>query len=170
MAQHHTILVVDDDKNFASMICRALEQEPYTVLTASNADEALRLIASNDIHLVMSDYVMPEINGLEFLLKIRSLYPKIITMMVTSFPETDVIIRAISDAGVSRFLLKPLSVNQLRIDIRHALRHFYHGNRDKYVMNGHMETCKSSIAELERHHPGITKVQRDADGYCVLTL
>jgi|SRR6267378_504087 len=78
-----TLLVVDDDPFFREIQTRALCLHGYTVLQARDAAEALRLAAATPINLLLTDFVMPEVDGLELTRRFRALYPKIPVLMVS---------------------------------------------------------------------------------------
>ena len=69
--EQQTILVVDDDKEIVRAIAKLLEMEGYKVLKAYDGLEALDLLVGNQIHLILLDVMMPKLNGLSTMIKIR---------------------------------------------------------------------------------------------------
>ncbi|HEY0319944.1 MAG TPA: response regulator [Pyrinomonadaceae bacterium] len=107
-----TILVVDDDPELHDLISFALKQEGYEVLNARNAFEGLDMIEKHRVDLALLDVMMPKMDGLEMLSRLR-IYNKdlrVIIMTALSTPETA--ISAMRDHA-SDFLAKPFDVNQL---------------------------------------------------------
>jgi len=83
-----TLLVVDDDRSVRELEAEILSQEGYSVLQADSAAQALRLAGeAAAIHLLITDYSMPEVNGLELARRFRAVHPKTPVLMVSgSFP------------------------------------------------------------------------------------
>jgi DNA-binding response OmpR family regulator len=115
-----TLLVVDDDHEVREMEAVVLSQEGYNVLQAENAAEALRLAASTTaIHLLVTDYSMPEVDGLELARRFRAVHPKTPVLMVSgSLP----LLRG-GDEGLDRFefLAKPFHLTELLRKVRTLL-------------------------------------------------
>jgi len=85
IADPPTLLVVDDDKFFRELAARALCGQGYNVLQANGAAEALRLAgATATIHLLVTDFVMPEVDGLELTRRFRTLHPETPVLMVSA--------------------------------------------------------------------------------------
>jgi CheY-like chemotaxis protein len=103
-------------------IVRALEDEPYTTLSATSGQEALALLARTEVDLLLSDHCMPGMSGIELLEIVKTRYPNIVRMMLTSDEEASVFVAALRDGAVRRFLRKPWSDDELRDALRHALR------------------------------------------------
>ncbi|MBF0299092.1 MAG: response regulator [Oligoflexia bacterium] len=103
------VVIVDDSELSRREITKALEKEKITVVgEASNATEAMTLLASCKAHIVIVDVVMPDISGIELIRKIHENFPKIIPIVISSLGHQHIILEAIS-AGASDFLQKPFS-------------------------------------------------------------
>lgn len=116
------LLVVDDDATIRRALLRALDGEPYVVIPAPSGDIALALLDREEIDVVLSDYQMPEMNGVELLTKVRELYPDIVRLMLTSNAEVTVFADALREAGVRRFFHKPWDDEELRQSLRSTLQ------------------------------------------------
>ncbi|MFR4018209.1 MAG: response regulator, partial [Clostridia bacterium] len=90
-----TILVVDDEQNVRQLICKVLEKEGFTVLTACNGSEGLEIFHKNSIDLIISDIKMPEMSGIEFLHRVKEEEPGIGFILITAFATTETAIDAI---------------------------------------------------------------------------
>jgi DNA-binding NtrC family response regulator len=117
-----TVLVVDDDAMIRRAIVRALDGEPYTTLSVSSADEAIALLARTPVDLLLSDHCMPGMSGIALLEIVKSRYPNIVRMMLTSDEEASVFVAALRDGSVRRFMRKPWDDDELREVLRQALR------------------------------------------------
>lgn len=118
-----TLLVVDDEPAVLAMISLALEDEDYRVLTARSAREALELLASNAIQVVLTDERMPEMSGAEFLGRVRTLYPDTVRIVLSGCTHADRIMDAINTGAVYKFFTKPWDEAHLRAQILDAFRH-----------------------------------------------
>jgi len=121
MDKPHTVLCVDDEKNILSALKRLLRKEDYELLTASNGEEALKILDENTVQLVMSDQRMPEMSGTELFEKVKERYPEIIRIILTGYTEIDAITGAINQGNIYKFFLKPWNDETLKLEIRKAL-------------------------------------------------
>lgn len=121
-AQKHTVLIVDDEIPVLMALKRAFAGEGFEVLTAEHAAEALEVMADTDVTLVISDYRMPGLTGIEFLRTIMDDYPDTIRMMLTSHSETKEVVSAIEQGVLYKFVTKPWNDDDLRISVKLALR------------------------------------------------
>jgi two-component system NtrC family sensor kinase len=128
MEEQIRILCVDDEKNVLSALQRSFLEEGYEVLSASSGEEGLSILMSvSPVHVVISDYRMPEMNGIEFLREVRRRWPDMVRIVLTAYADVAVIISSINEGQVHHFLLKPWTVNDLKTAISKALeRYFLH--------------------------------------------
>ncbi len=117
----YRILFVDDEPNVLAALKRAFRQENYHIMTAANGKEALEVLASESCQLMVSDYMMPEMDGAELLRKVKELYPDIIRIMLTGHADTSAVMGAIKDGAVYKFILKPWNDDDLRVTVALAL-------------------------------------------------
>ena len=122
--KRNTVLFVDDEENILASLKRTLRREGYEILTAGSAAEGLSLLATNDVQLIVSDQRMPEMNGTEFLSRVKSLYPQTVRMVLSGYSEISAVTDAINKGAVYRFLLKPWDTEMLKEEIAGALRHW----------------------------------------------
>ena len=167
MTTKHSILVVDDEVDFLSSITRLLRKEPYTVLTADNGEAAHTILSQKNVSIVLSDYMMPGIDGLTLLQQVRVQYPHILTIMLTALSEVEVAIKAINEAGVYKFFLKPIETHALKITLKRALE-YMDVVQERDDLRRKLSAREALLQQLERSNPGITHVERDADGFYVL--
>ena len=159
----HTILVVDDEELFIEYIQSVLSGENYNVITAFSGQEGLERLKKQSVNMVISEYKIPLMNGLEFLEKVRIIYPDILTIMVTDQPDIKLAIKAINEAGVYKFLLKPWDDIEFKNAIKKTLESLQViKERDGLIRK--VKTHEATLKDLEKRYPGITKVERDQDG------
>jgi diguanylate cyclase (GGDEF)-like protein/PAS domain S-box-containing protein len=116
------VLLVDDEEIALVLGKRALGKDGYRVHTANNAHEAFKLLSQHRIDVVVSDHHMPGISGIEFLVKVKTLFPDTVRMMLSGIPDIRIAAEAVSRAEVFRFLPKGVSDDRLRAEVGNALR------------------------------------------------
>ena len=120
---HKTLLIVDDESNILQALNRVLRNRGYQILTANNAREGFELLACHDVQVILSDQRMPEMNGTEFLSRVRELYPDTIRIVLSGYTDLESITGAVNRGAIYRFLTKPWDDDLLREHIREAFRH-----------------------------------------------
>lgn len=120
----HKVLCVDDEQSIVNSIKRLVRKEEYQLLTAGNGQDGLKLLAQNDVQIVISDQRMPGMNGTEFLKEVKALYPDILRIILTGYTEVDSITEAINEGSVYKFFLKPWNDHNLKLEIRQALEQY----------------------------------------------
>ncbi|EAT15424.1 response regulator [Desulfuromonas acetoxidans] len=123
MAELFKILFVDDEANVLKSLRRLfLDEEDYDILTASSGMEGLEIIKeNNDILVIISDYRMPEMTGVEFLAQATQLLPHSIRIVLSGYADTAAVVEAINIGHIYKFIPKPWDDDQLRIDIHNAV-------------------------------------------------
>jgi two-component system, NtrC family, response regulator AlgB len=115
------LLVVDDEKNIRQGVSRFLESCDYRVCMAESGREALQVMAkAADIDLVLSDWRMAEMNGLELLKAVKQQFPDTIVILMTAYGTIDNAVAAMRE-GAYDYLTKPFSLDQLRHAVERAL-------------------------------------------------
>ncbi|MBN2712971.1 MAG: response regulator [Planctomycetes bacterium] len=119
-----TVLFVDDESNILNSLKRLLRKEDYNILTADSAAEGLELLENNEIHLVVSDQRMPNMEGTDFLQKVKEKYPHIVRVILSGYADVAVIVESINKGEIYRFLGKPWNDEELKISVRQCLEHY----------------------------------------------
>lgn len=119
-----TLLLVDDEPSVRSALRRILRREGYTLLFAGSAAEALELLASNSVGVVISDFRMPGMDGVKFLDKVRMLYPQTVRLVLSGYADVTMITDAINRGAIFRFLHKPWEDRDLLEAARAAFERF----------------------------------------------
>ena len=117
------IICVDDEPNILNAMKRSLRKEPFILKTASSGEEGLRLVQQEDPDIIISDYRMPGMTGIEFLREVKALHPSTITMILSGFADASVILESFNEGQVFRFLTKPWTDDDLKMAIRQCLIH-----------------------------------------------
>ncbi len=114
------IMIIDDEKIVGDMAKMSLEAEGYAVETFLNAEPALGRLKQEKFDVVVTDYKMKGIDGMEVLRTVRSLYPETQVIMITAFANLDAAIEALR-RDVHDFFPKPVKIKELKASIRRAL-------------------------------------------------
>ena len=118
------ILLVDDEDLVLSALSRMLRKENYAVLTAKGGEEGLMILEQNEVQLVISDYLMPGMDGIQFLSKVKDRYPEIMRIILTGNSDLKIVISAINEGEVYRYLTKPLEHDELIAVIRQCFANY----------------------------------------------
>jgi CheY-like chemotaxis protein len=114
------ILVVDDDISNLLLFRLLLEFEGFDVATAADGIKALEMLENSDFRMVITDFNMPKMSGLELAVKVREQHPKIHVVLVTANELPDIVEDA-ADAGISRIFSKPVNMETFVTTIRSSL-------------------------------------------------
>jgi type II secretory ATPase GspE/PulE/Tfp pilus assembly ATPase PilB-like protein/DNA-binding response OmpR family regulator len=117
----YRLLIVDDEPNVLKALQRVFRQENYEVLTAPDGDEALRLCSATPVDVVISDYMMPKMNGAELLRRFKQTWPDTIRIMLSGHADTGAVMGAVNEGAVYKFILKPWNDDDLRVTVALAL-------------------------------------------------
>jgi len=161
------ILFVDDDRNILDSFERSFKKEGFQIFTALSGEEGLKVVHENEIALVVSDYSMPKMNGIEFLNRVKELSPSTIRIILTGCTDLKAAIEAINQGEVYRFINKPINKDELKLTINQSLAY-----RELCLKNKQLSTIvkqqSSVLSELEKKHPGITDIKETADGAIII--
>jgi DNA-binding response OmpR family regulator len=114
------ILVVDDEVKICRNVQKILAKDDYDVSYASSADEALEKMAKQSYSLLISDIIMPGMNGLEFLKLVKNQWPLTKVIMFTAYASTDTAVKAMR-LGAVDYIPKPFTPDELRLPVELAL-------------------------------------------------
>lgn len=161
-----TILFVDDDRRLAEAVKRVLRREPYEILIAGSAVEALAVLEAIQVDVLVTDQQMPMMNGTELLSIVKTKFPLMKRIMLSGKATVDTTVRAINEGEVFRFLTKPYNEIELAIAIRQALETAQ--TKDPSTLLDSFRQRAREMLALESLEPGLTKVNRDLTGAVVL--
>jgi DNA-binding NtrC family response regulator len=150
-AATNTVVIVDDEEMVLTSISAFLNLETdYEVKTFKSAIEALEFIRTNDVDLVMSDYLMPEMDGITFLAQVRDVKPQIPRIILTGYADKENAIKAINDVGLFQYIEKPWDNEDILIVLRNGL--------DKQKL---MKKLDEKIAEINKAYSELQGLQKE---------
>ena len=149
----HKILIVDDEENVLISLKRVFRKENYEIYTAHNGFQGIELLEKQNFSLILSDYKMPELNGIEFLKLASEKSPDTIRMILTGYADVDVVISAINEGKVYKFIEKPWKKEDLKVEIKKAIEHYELLNERKELL----EKIKKQNEELKEWNKNLGK-------------
>ena len=123
--QDKVLLIVDDDPKVANSIKRSLHAEKMEIVTANSGHEALDIIRSNRVGVVLSDQQMPEMDGVSFLSRVREHDPYIVRLLLTGYASIDNAMEAIKRSQIFAYLTKPWEPEELKGTLHQAFEHYF---------------------------------------------
>ena len=121
---HRTLLIVDDEMPVLRSLERALHRETIDILLANSGREGMEMVKSHDIGVVLSDQMMPEMDGVTFLSRVRDYDPQIVRLLLTGHASIDSAIKAINQSQIFEYLTKPWETNELKCTLQRAFEHY----------------------------------------------
>jgi response regulator RpfG family c-di-GMP phosphodiesterase len=152
MSRPSRLLIVDDEPFVLSALTRLLRRDGYEVITAAGPRRGIELLQEEEVGVIISDYRMPEMDGVEFLRRVRDVVPDAIRIILSGYAETHAILSAVNNGGIHKYLTKPWNDEQLRLEIKSGfdLYHLAMTNHELQEMlgrqNEELRTLAKSLA------------------------
>ncbi len=139
------IVCVDDEENVLKSLERAFLDEDVDLITANGGEAGLEAIEENaPVEIVISDYRMPGMNGVDFLREVYARWPDTVRIVLSGYADTAAIVEAINEGHIYKFIPKPWNDDELRVTIGNALERFALKKRNKELL----EELQGKNAEL----------------------
>ena len=123
--RQHKLLIVDDNVNTLEVIKRNLAHEGYKVLISSSVQDAMAVLETNDIDLVITDFKMPKTSGLDMVKHVKENFKDIGIMMITGYPSIEGAVAAVKE-GAEEYLVKPFTDSELAACVQRVLEKLAH--------------------------------------------
>jgi len=147
----NTILLVDDEEMVVTSIKSFLTLETdYQVVAFTSPKEAVEHVRDHKVDLVISDYLMPDMDGIEFLAKVKELQPEATRVLLTGYADKENAIKAINDVGLYQYIEKPWENDDLKLIIRNGL--------EKRIL---LKRLQEKIGEVSQAHEELMSVQKE---------
>src|SRR5512138_3500882 len=148
-----TLLVVDDDEHVRRALRRVLRRTKCRVVDAPDAEAAMAVLSAEPVQVVVSDYRMPGMSGVEFLRAVKDRWPRIQRVLLTGQADSTAIEEAVNQSEIFRFIWKPWDDGHLLITIQSAIDQFW-----TIEENARLHTL------LEQRNDQLERLNRDLDG------
>ncbi len=149
-ASNHILLVDDEEMVVASIKSFLALETDYQVSGFTSPPEALAFLEKVRVDLVISDYLMPDMDGIEFLMRVKQIQPQATRILLTGYADKENAIKAINDVGLYQYLEKPWENEDLRLIIRNGL--------EKNLL---LHRLQEKIQEVEKAHAELLAVQKE---------
>ena len=149
-ANNHILLVDDEEMVVASIKSFLALETDYRVSGFTSPQEALAFLEKVRVDLVISDYLMPDMDGIEFLMRVKQIQPQATRILLTGYADKENAIKAINDVGLYQYLEKPWENEDLRLIIRNGL--------EKRLL---LHRLQEKIQEVEKAHAELLAVQKE---------
>jgi len=152
--KEQVVLIVDDEEIVLTSISTFLELETsYKVVSFTSAKDALEYVKENGCDLVISDYLMPHMDGITFLSHMKKIAPEVPRIILTGYADKENAIKAINDVGLFQYIEKPWDNDDILIIIRNGLE------RQQLMkkLDEKIDQINDAYAELQGLHKDIVK-------------
>ena len=161
------VLLVDDEESILNSLRRLLRSQPYDVILANSGAQALQIMAQQPIDLLMTDARMPTMDGATLLAQTHRLHPTTMRILLTGYADLTMIIKAINEGQIHRYISKPWNDEEMLLTLRQSLAHQYSERERLRLVQLTWEQndqLKSLNAQLEKHVASRTaELQQTAD-------
>ena len=145
------VVIVDDEEIVLTSLSSLLSLETdYEVKTFLSSEEALKYIKNEDTDLVISDYLMPEMDGITFLGEVRKLKPEIPRIILTGYADKENAIKAINEVGLFQYIEKPWNNDDILIVLRNGLE------KQRLI-----KTLREKIGEIDKANSELDGLQNE---------
>lgn len=160
--ENSKIVVVDDEKMVTSAFKALFKVEGYSdIHLFNNPNDAVEFLRENKPDLIISDFMMPEMNGLEFLTEVKKLYNEVSMILLTGYADKENAIKAINEIGLYKYIEKPWDNDDLMMNIRNGIErsHLLENLRNK------IEELEIAKKQLQDYSQNLEKIvaERTAD-------
>ena len=152
------ILYVDDDKLLTTTFATLMKVEGFDdVVTYNNPKEAIEYLKLESPDLIISDFLMPEMNGLEFLRQAKNIYPETSMILLTAYADKENAIKTINEIGVYKYIEKPWDNDDLLMNIKNGIErsHLLADLRDK------IDQLEKAHSELKKYSENLEELVKE---------
>jgi two-component system NtrC family sensor kinase len=127
MVDEIRILCVDDEQNVLNALKRLLFDEAYTILTACTAQAGIEILEQQQgrVQLVISDFRMPSLNGVEFLREVYKRWPDTVRIVLSGYADASTIVSAINEGHIYKFIPKPWNDDEMKVTISNSIERYF---------------------------------------------
>ena len=151
-----TVLIVDDDRSVLKALRRSLADENYRILTTDSTREAIDLLATNRVAVVISDFKMPGMSGADLLAYVEARHPQCIRIMLSGASDTEAVPDSVADGILhcQRFITKPWNDISLAASIRECVAQYTNFS------------LEASVSSTQRDKPEAGNIETDQRTVC----
>ncbi len=157
------ILCVDDEKNVLKALRRLfIEEDSYEIFLAESGAEGLEVLEEEEnIRMVISDYRMPEMTGVDFLAQVNEKWPETMRIVLSGYADTAAVVEAINQGQIYKFIPKPWNDEELLSTIASALEH-QDMRREIRNLNAELQKKNTELQEINENLEELVKKRTEA--------
>ncbi|MCX8070730.1 MAG: response regulator, partial [Thermodesulfovibrionales bacterium] len=140
---------VDDEPNVLSSLKRIFLDDDYIILTANSGKEGLEIMNNEEVQIIISDYRMPVMNGVEFLKEARLLQPDTVRIVLSGYADAGAIVSAINEGQIYKFIPKPWNDDELKVTISNAIERYNLFKQNK-LLTEQLKTRNEELSALNK--------------------
>src|SRR5450830_36759 len=167
--EERTLLVVDDEVNITTSIRRLMRGEGYNILVADSGKQGLELLATHPVGVIISDQRMPEMTGVEFLRRVKRLYPDTVRIVLSGYTDLKSITDAINEGSIYRFLTKPWEDEHLLSNVREAFQR-YELRRENSRLGLELKQANEELSAINRDLELYATAKVEETGHSIAAL
>lgn len=146
---NHTLLCIDDDQDILNVLERIFSKADYKVYTSTDSNEAIGLIKMHDIGVVLCDYNMPDMNGVDVLSEIKERYPDTVRLLLTGETDSQLAVDAINKGAIFKFMHKSWDRGELIRMVKEAFQ-LFDLSRENRVLTKKLEEANEKLHETNK--------------------
>jgi diguanylate cyclase (GGDEF)-like protein/PAS domain S-box-containing protein len=123
LTNQKTLLLLDDEENILRALKRVFRRDGYRILSTTSISDAFKLLAENDVQVIISDQRMPEMSGTEFFSQVKAIHPDTVRIVLSGYTDLKSVTDAINEGAIYKFLTKPWDDKQIREQIQQAFQY-----------------------------------------------
>jgi response regulator RpfG family c-di-GMP phosphodiesterase len=143
------LLIVDDEQYVLSALKRLFRKDTHEVIAVEAPSRALEVLRERQVAVIVSDYRMPEMDGVQFLRQAREVAPEAIRIILSGYAEIHAILSAVNDGGIHKYLTKPWNDEQLRLEVKAGF--------DQYVLSKTNRVLQETLQHRNEELLGLTR-------------
>jgi DNA-binding NtrC family response regulator len=165
--KRRTIVFIDDETDILHALTRLFHDEDYEVFSFTSAEEAIAFIVRRPVDLVICDYFLKGMNGIDFFEKLNARDIKTVNILITGKPEISMAVDAVNRAVLYKIILKPWDNEIFKLTVRRALEQC-DLLLENQALSSKIKKQEGLLKTLEQQHPDIFTFKRDASGYIIV--
>jgi YesN/AraC family two-component response regulator len=164
------ILLVDDEQHILNALRRELNGSSWSVTATSDPREAAAWLEMRSFDVVMSDFRMPKLNGVELLTRVHKLWPETVSIILSGYTDAEAMLKAVNEVELFRYALKPWNSKELLEMLDSAWRHHEELKLSQRLIaesnwrNDKALRREAEIQKFEKQEPGLTQVEFSPTG------
>ena len=143
------LLIVDDEQYVLSALKRLFRKDMHEVIAVEAPSRGLDVLRERPVAVIVSDYRMPEMDGVQFLRQAREVAPEAIRIILSGYAEIHAILSAVNDGGIHKYLTKPWNDEQLRLEVKAGF--------DQYVLSKTNRVLQETLQHRNEELLGLTR-------------